>query len=468
MASSKKVNSGNTAVVEIIPRSQFKDSESLDGNPSNSIQIEVIERTVDLRFSVGVSNFKVQDLPVIRSLFGLISTQEAQSLRSEINPNLENVCILDAKVIGTSCNFHNQDFRFGGSFTKNSLKFVEYVSPGALSEKIRDRLFDDKIPFYSVYIPASSSKDEISGFYNTQLLEFPEPVPMIQGSNSVWHDSIKMYAGVTMKSVENTVLKGKTTSITRSDSLIGFVIKSKSENTVFVADYKGEEETPVFPVDGDMVLKAPNFVFKNVMKTIGDNAQAMQKFAKTKLSAVEFYLLSDTLSHDYDHQENGALRHKTTGEVFLSGAEIELTVRLNLKLVYFHQKETSTAMWVESAPVWIKDIWPRKSVNLTTGRIDKGAKAFAGTVAYKDRLQAQKEKEQRMRKRTTDSSESSVDSQRDRFGDDIHDDDHDDRNSDKDLKSVDCFQYNASEPSSSSSCSSSSSSFYNPLTDDTL
>lgn len=449
---------GIVSVVEIIPRSQFEDSGFFDTNPSESVQFEVVEKTIDLRFGVTASSFKIENDSIVRSLLGLISKEEAQSLRSESNPNLDSVCILDAKVVGASCNLPNQDFRLGASFTKNSLKFVEYASPGALSSKIKKCVFTDEVPIYSVYIPASSGRDEFSDCFGSRLLEFPEPLPLMQGSNSVWHDAVKMYAGTTMKSVENTILKGKTTSATRSDSLVGFVIKSSAENIVFVADYKGDDEIPVFPVDAEMILKAPSFVFKNAVKTIGDHVQAMQKFANTKLSAVDFYLLCDTIASDYIECENGGFQHRETKEVIARDTEIELTVRLDLKLVYFHHKKTSTAMWVESAPVWIKDIWPRKSVNLTTGKIDKNVRSFAGTVAYKDRLEIDEERNQRARKRMGPGDEK----KHELFGSSsqgINDDDEDIA----DGASVDVF--NANHPSSSSS---SSSSFYNPLVDDTI
>lgn len=438
-------------VIEVIPRTQSKESNVLDLNASTVIVHEIIDEDVDVRITTKVRRFASASMPFVLALSNLLSPDDLSRLASKVNPNAQGAYILSASVKSTQCNLPDQDFRLAASFTKGALKFVDFVSPGALSAEIKNCVNNGKDPIYSVYLPPSSSFDGMSEAFGSRPLEFPAPVPIIQGNSSVWHDSIKMYAGVSPDSVKNTVVQGKTTSITRGDSLVGFVLKTQIHNAVFTAVYAGEEEEPEFPVDADVVLKAPNSVFTTATKFIGDHAKAIENFAKVEPPKIQLFLVSDTLSQDYEIVDD-ELVHKGTQKKIHLEETVNLTIRMNLKLVYTHRRKSSTAMFFPAATVWVSDIWPAKSVNKLTGAITKGTKPFLGTVAASERLkklEAQEVKNREARKR-----------------DAFHQSNPEGHDIEKDVDD-DAGETSIAYPAPSSS-SASSSTFHNPLVDDLL
>lgn len=440
-------------IIDLLPRTQSKEAEGLDTNPGNSFVHEVVDKTVELRFITSICAFTTAAGTVVRDISALVNSSTLESLRSKVNPSAQAAYMLDATVASTFCSEPDQDFRLATSFTRGALRFVDYISPGILSEEMKNSVINGKGPIYSIFLPASSGEGGMSTYFGQKALNFPEPMPIIQGSSTVWHDSIKMFAGVTLDSVNNTIIKKKTRAITRSDSLVGFVMKSQLNDAVFTASYKGEEKEPEFPVDTDIIMEAPVATFKRVVDIISDRTRALESFAKVNPAEIQFSIVSDTLCQDYN-LVGGNLVHKTSGTTLSGEKELVLIVKVNLKLVYVHRKKSSTAMFPEASSVWFKDIWPSSAVNKTNCSIAKGAKPFLGTKAADDRKKREVEleaKAQQQRKRAPTSS-SAVD--------------------ERDIEQGDAFLGETEplivRPLSPSSSSSSSSSFHNPLSDDII
>lgn len=439
-------------VIDLIPRTQSEEGASLDTNPGNAILHEVVDETFELRFEAPAFAFTGPSNTVTRSISGLVNPAVMERLRSKTDPKSQVAYVLNSAVSSSFCSEDDQDFRMAASFTKGALRFVEYISPGTLSDEIKNCVINSKQPVYSVSLPASSNHGGLSGYYGKAPVEFPTPIPIIQGSNSVWHDSIKMYAGVSPDSVNNTIIKKKSRAVTRADSLVGFVLKSQLNDVVFTAVYKGQEEEPEFPVDADIIMEGPMLTFKRAVDLIGDRTRALEGFAKVKPSEIQFSLVSDTFAEDYDVCDD-KLIHKISKHEIPSDKKILVIVKINLKLVYVHRKKSSAAMFSPSSAVWIKDIWPASAVNKNTGAIQKDAKPFLGTVASDNRRKKQadaKDQARQDRKRVPTSS-SSVDDRDLERGDDAFDD--------STAQTEPCL-VRPSSPSSSSS------SFHNPLMDD--
>lgn len=441
-------------IVELIPRNQSKEGEALDTNPGNAILHEVVDETFELRFVVPAFAFTGASNAVVRCISGLVNPAVMEKLKSKVDPKSQVAYVLGSSVLSSFCSEDDQDFRMAASFTKGALRFVEFISPGTLSDEIKNCVINSKAPVYSVFLPASSNHEGLSGYYGKAPLDFPVPIPIIQGNSSVWHDSLKMYAGVSQDSVNNTIIKKRHKAATRADSLVGFMLKSQFDDAVFTAVYKGEEKEPEFPVDADIIMECPMLAFKRAVDIIGDRTRALENFAKVKPSEIQFSLVSDTLAQDYDVDDN-KLTHKTSGHEIPSDKQVVVIVKINLKLVYVHRKKSSTAMFSPSSAVWIKDIWPASAVNKNTGVITKGTKPFLGTIASNDRKKQQAERDDKARqdKKRMPSSSNDVDDRDLERGDDVFDDP---------AKQTETLLVRPPSPSSSSS------SFQNPLMDDSI
>jgi hypothetical protein len=440
-------------VVTLLSRNKSEKYQSLDTNPANAIVYEVVDKDVTVRFRGTVESFSLVDSPMCRNLSALLTKEELRSLASESCPEAPDAYVLDAKVLSSRCNIPNQDFRLAASFTKGCLQYVEYVSPGSLSSEIRHLVNETKLPIYSVHLPASTGGDEISNAFGDTPMVYPAPLPIIQGGSNVWHDSIKMYAGVNKGSIDNTIKKGNKVAGTRADSLVGFVVKSMCSSATFV--HEGNE----LPINADVIIEAPISFFTEATNCISDRVQSLAKFGKVSVSAIQFQLLSDTLSQDYERDNvHHCLTHKTTGSRIYLDHEVEVDVVVNFKFVYPVRKANSTAMSFDTAQIWFHDVWNEKLVEKQTGRVKKDAVPFTGTIAEQERKEMAERKAREEEKRFEESRQAKRQIDRDL--------DYHLRYQGEEVENIHCHS-----PSSSSSSSSSSSTapeaFYNPLlTDD--
>jgi hypothetical protein len=374
-------------VIELLLRSTTDKYNRLDSDPSKKIDLEIIERNIPLRFHGTVQDFCVTESPMVRTLAALITRDELQSFVSTNAPKDPEAYIVDAKITDTRCNLPDQDFRFATSFTRGCLQYIEFTSPGSLSPDIYHTVFQTKKPVYSVYVPASEGGDRISEHYQGKTMKPPVDIPIIQGGATVWHDTVKMYAGVNKVSIENTIKRTKTMGATRADSLIGFVVKSMFTSATFVHD------RDVLPINTDVILRAPSSFFNEAITCVSKRVEALARFGKVSIPRIQFFLLSDTLSQDYHRDdETRTLVHKETGVRLPLDQEIEIVLSVNLKFAYPIRKPESTAMCEDTAHVWFQDVWKSSDVNKTTGAIKRGAEPLKGTVADQER---EKEKEQR-------------------------------------------------------------------------
>ena len=439
------------SVIEIVPCNTGLDNGVLELNAANAVRFVVKEEILNLCFE-GQYTDLIRDgsFCLQRNLCDLITPEDKVKLK-KLYPGSDYDLfgnILEVTFIGSSQD-NNFDFKFGTPLTRMSMMMTKFLVEN-LTSNYEKYLADDTQRLAAVAIPKMEPGSFIAQTYDHKdasdnYFTMARAIPIIQTDSSLYLSTVRMYGGLQINWLSNTMTSlasQKDKCVIRRDSLLGFVVANlPAAKLVYDTSKYGAQ----FPENTDTFLVVPKRVIDHVISHIEHHAKIVHKNTAVCIAKTPFFLECIEMQHDfyYDPPKERFISKRNLVHVIDATKKFKIVVCVKLRIQYPEFTKKSTAMDINDAHLWYRDIWRLSDVNHKTCAVNKDAKPFDCTIAAQVR-QRKKEMVDEQRKKTTITKRNRTEDPEEKIDNDAIDDD------DETNKVIERYEYNIPTCSSSS------------------